>query len=218
MYPVASSSSTTSTLTPWRDGKAASGTGELVAKLAPALKGADEPLVHRWLDNWHGVGLLAVGLHRTGYDLDLRQYGDGHWRATFYVTGIAHSILGGSAWERRGGRYNGQGGRRSSSKVLVSSPSSARIPRPYSIGGEGGTHLTPVSPSWANWTSTRSSTVKGRSQIGHLAPTSGPRDVRSGVRLEIFPAWSADQTFSLKRLVTCSFVALSATPQATAFV
>jgi hypothetical protein len=56
-------------------------------------------LLHRWLDSWHGVGLLAVGLHRTGYDLDLRQYGDGHWRATFYVTGIAHSILGGSAWE-----------------------------------------------------------------------------------------------------------------------
>jgi hypothetical protein len=42
MYPVASSSSTTSTLTAWRDGKAASGTGETVAKLAPALKGADE--------------------------------------------------------------------------------------------------------------------------------------------------------------------------------
>ena len=56
-------------------------------------------LFHRWLDNWHGVGLLAVGLHRAGYDLELRQYGDGHWRATFYVTGIAHSILGGSAWE-----------------------------------------------------------------------------------------------------------------------
>jgi hypothetical protein len=31
--------------------------------------------------------------------LDLRQYGDGHWRATFYVTGVAHSIVGGSAWE-----------------------------------------------------------------------------------------------------------------------
>jgi len=53
----------------------------------------------RWLDNWRGVGLLAVGLHRTGYDLDLRQYGDGHWRASFYVTGFAHSILGGSGWE-----------------------------------------------------------------------------------------------------------------------
>jgi len=41
----------------------------------------------------------AVGLHRIGYDLDLRQYSDGHWCASFYVTGIAHSILGGSGWE-----------------------------------------------------------------------------------------------------------------------
>lgn len=37
----------------------------------------DLALVHRWLDSWRGVGLLAVGLHRVGYDLDLRQYGDG---------------------------------------------------------------------------------------------------------------------------------------------
>ena len=29
----------------------------------------------------------------------VREYGDGHWRATFYVTGHAHSIVGGSAWE-----------------------------------------------------------------------------------------------------------------------
>ena len=50
-------------------------------------RSAGAGLVHRWLDNWHGVGLLAVGLHRIGYDLDLRQYGDGHWRASFYVTG-----------------------------------------------------------------------------------------------------------------------------------
>ena len=27
-------------------------------------------LLHRWLDSWRGVGLLAVGLHRIGYDLD----------------------------------------------------------------------------------------------------------------------------------------------------
>jgi len=76
--------------------------GRLRAALAATLVQAEAPelaLVHRWLDNWRGVGLLAVGLHRTGYDLDLRQYGDGHWRATFYVTGLAHSILGGSAWE-----------------------------------------------------------------------------------------------------------------------
>ena len=76
----------------------------LRAALAAVLVKAEAPelaLVHRWLDNWRGVGLLAVGLHGTGYDLDLRQYGDGHWRATFYVTGIAHSVLGGSAWEPR---------------------------------------------------------------------------------------------------------------------
>ena len=74
----------------------------LRAALAAVLVHADEPelrLVHRWLDNWHGVGLLAVGLHRVSDDLDLRQYGDGHWRSTFYVTGLAHSILGGTAWE-----------------------------------------------------------------------------------------------------------------------
>ena len=29
----------------------------------------------------------------------LREYGDGHWRVTFYVTGHAHSIVGGTAWE-----------------------------------------------------------------------------------------------------------------------
>jgi hypothetical protein len=43
--------------------------------------------------------LAVIGLHRIGYDLDLRQYGDGRWRASFYVTGFAHSILGGSHGE-----------------------------------------------------------------------------------------------------------------------
>ena len=38
-------------------------------------------------------------MHRAGWDLQLTQYGDGNWRATFYVTGQAHSIVGGSAWE-----------------------------------------------------------------------------------------------------------------------
>jgi hypothetical protein len=36
--------------------------------------------------------LIAVGLHSQGWDLQLTQYGDGNWRATFYVTGVAHSI------------------------------------------------------------------------------------------------------------------------------
>ena len=45
------------------------------------------------------MGAIVTGLHRTGYDLHLTQNGDDTWRATFYVTGLAHSILGGSAWE-----------------------------------------------------------------------------------------------------------------------
>jgi hypothetical protein len=51
------------------------------------------------LDSWTGVGLLAVGLQRQRWDLQLTEYGDGHWRGTFYVTGMAHSIVAGSAWE-----------------------------------------------------------------------------------------------------------------------
>ena len=56
-------------------------------------------MLHRWLDCWRGVGNVSVGMHRPGWDLQLTEYGNGHWRATFYVTGIAHSIIGGSAWE-----------------------------------------------------------------------------------------------------------------------
>jgi hypothetical protein len=59
----------------------------LRAALAAVLVNADEAPglapVHRWLDSWRGVGLLAVGLHRVGYDLYLTQYGDSHWRASF---------------------------------------------------------------------------------------------------------------------------------------
>ena len=44
-----------------------------------------------WLDSWPGVGRLAVGMHRQGYDLQLTQYDDRGWRATFYTTGMEHS-------------------------------------------------------------------------------------------------------------------------------
>jgi hypothetical protein len=74
----------------------------LRAALAAATVSADEPelrLAHQWLDSWSGVGLMAVGMEHQGWDLQLTEYGDGHWRATFYVTGMAHSIVGGSAWE-----------------------------------------------------------------------------------------------------------------------
>jgi hypothetical protein len=34
-------------------------------------------LAHRWLDNWRGVGQIAEGMHRAGWDLQLTEYGEG---------------------------------------------------------------------------------------------------------------------------------------------
>ena len=34
-----------------------------------------------WLDSWTGIGRIAVGMHRQGYDLQLTQY-DERGRAT----------------------------------------------------------------------------------------------------------------------------------------
>ena len=62
--------------------------------LAPAAAVALE----RWLGSWRGIGLIAAGMHAQGFDLELRQY-PAAWRANFYPTGIAHSIVRGSAWE-----------------------------------------------------------------------------------------------------------------------
>jgi hypothetical protein len=39
-----------------------------------------------WLDSWAGIGHVAVGMHRQGFDLQLTQYDDRGWRATFYVS------------------------------------------------------------------------------------------------------------------------------------
>jgi hypothetical protein len=33
------------------------------------------------LDSWSGIGHVAVGMHRQGYDLQLTQYDDRGWRA-----------------------------------------------------------------------------------------------------------------------------------------
>ena len=42
------------------------------------------------------------GMHRQGYDLQLTQYDDRGWHATFYTTGMEHSPTSatGTAWER----------------------------------------------------------------------------------------------------------------------
>jgi hypothetical protein len=55
-----------------------------------------------WLDSWTSIGHVAVGMHRQGYDLQLTQYDDQGWRATFYTTGMEHSPTSatGTAWQR----------------------------------------------------------------------------------------------------------------------
>ena len=47
-----------------------------------------------WLDSWAGIGHVAIGMHRRGYDRQLTPYDDRGWRATFYTTGMEHSLLG----------------------------------------------------------------------------------------------------------------------------
>jgi len=55
-----------------------------------------------WLDSWAGIGAIATGMARRSYDLQLTRYDEKGWRATFYTTGMEHSITSAtaSAWER----------------------------------------------------------------------------------------------------------------------
>ena len=77
----------------------------LVATLAAtrlaAAAGAGPVLAdcRQWLDRWAGVGLVAAGMARQAFDLELTRFGDEGWRATFFPAGRAHSVAAGSAWE-----------------------------------------------------------------------------------------------------------------------
>jgi hypothetical protein len=61
----------------------------------------EQRLLHRCFDNWCGIGHVIAGMHRQGYDVQLTQYDERGWRATFYVTGMEHSATSAtaSAWE-----------------------------------------------------------------------------------------------------------------------
>ena len=48
-------------------------------------------VLRTWLDSCPGIGHVAVGMHRQGYDLQLTQYDERGWRATFHTTGMEHS-------------------------------------------------------------------------------------------------------------------------------
>lgn len=79
----------------------------LVAALGFCCNGSscsDDPALRAlrsWLSGWAGIGLIAAGMARQGYDLSLTRYAQLGWRATFYVTGREHSPTGatGSAFE-----------------------------------------------------------------------------------------------------------------------
>ena len=68
-----------------------------LAATAGAWAGLDD--CRRWLDRWAGVGLVAAGMARQGFDLELTRFGDEGWQATFSPAGRAHSVVSGSAWE-----------------------------------------------------------------------------------------------------------------------
>jgi hypothetical protein len=55
-----------------------------------------------WLDSRSGIGRIAVGMARQGYDLQLTRYDEKGWRPTFYTTGMEHSPTSatGTGWDR----------------------------------------------------------------------------------------------------------------------
>jgi hypothetical protein len=60
-------------------------------------------LVRDGLDNWSGLGSHR-GRHGARVDVQLTAYAARDWRANFFPVGIAHSIVGGTAWEPKPSR------------------------------------------------------------------------------------------------------------------
>lgn len=54
--------------------------------------------LREWLYSWPGLGAVVDGMQAQGFNVELKQY-PGAWRATFYPTGVAHSVVHGSAYE-----------------------------------------------------------------------------------------------------------------------
>ena len=68
----------------------------LRAGFAAVLVKADAPelrLVHRWLDNWSGLGLVVAGMTRQGFQLGLDQR-TGSRLAVFYSGSGGHHPVG----------------------------------------------------------------------------------------------------------------------------
>src|SRR6266705_6975918 len=77
----------------------------LLVTLEAARVDADLPVLgalRSWLNSWRGIGDAERGMERQGFDLQLTRYDAKGGRATFYTTGLEHSITSAtaSAWER----------------------------------------------------------------------------------------------------------------------
>jgi hypothetical protein len=78
----------------------------------PSYDRALGPLRSR-LDSWPGVGRVAAGMRRQGFDLQLPQYGDRGWRATWEAPKRTQCLKG---------RLAGDRGRRAASLGPIHSP------------------------------------------------------------------------------------------------
>jgi hypothetical protein len=75
----------------------------LVTLEAARIK-ADLPVLgalRSWRDSWRGIGDVERGMARQGFDLQLTQYAQRGWCATFYRTGMEHSPTSapGTGWD-----------------------------------------------------------------------------------------------------------------------
>src|SRR5439155_17019071 len=71
------------------------------AGLRPGPRDPVLEALRSWLDSWPGIGAVVGGMAHQGYDLQLTRYDERGWRATFYTSGMEHSLTSAtaSAWE-----------------------------------------------------------------------------------------------------------------------
>lgn len=67
-----------------------------VVTLRSALRDPSLEALHQYLDSWRGVGAIAPGMAHQDFDLQLTRYAERGWRANFYTSGIAHSVVSGT--------------------------------------------------------------------------------------------------------------------------
>jgi hypothetical protein len=56
-------------------------------------------LLHEWLDNWSGIGLIIAGMTHQDLAVQLTAYAARYWRANFFPVSIAHPSPAARAWE-----------------------------------------------------------------------------------------------------------------------